>query len=104
MPLPIPVVFVFSGDPVSAGLAESLARPRQNLTGLTFMAAEMNEKRLEILRDIVPGLSHVGLLANPEHPGEQLERDYAQSIAQKLNLAVSYFPTRSADELVAAFS
>lgn len=104
MRLPVPVVFVFSGDPVSAGLAESLARPRQNLTGLTFMAAEMNEKRLEILRDVIPTLHHVGLLANPEHPGEQLERDYSQQMARKLGLEVSYFPTRSADELVAAFS
>lgn len=104
MRLPVPVVFVFSGDPVSAGLAESLARPHQNLTGLTFMAAEMNEKRLEIVREIVPGLRHVGLLANPEHPGEELEREYSQRVARKLGLEVSYYPTRTADELVAAFS
>jgi putative ABC transport system substrate-binding protein len=44
--LPIPVVYVFSGDPVSAGFADSLARPRGNMTGLTFMAAEFNGKRL----------------------------------------------------------
>src|SRR5436190_13304237 len=52
--LAVPIVYVFSGDPVSAGLAESLSRPRGNMTGLTLMAAELNSKRLEILRDIVP--------------------------------------------------
>jgi putative ABC transport system substrate-binding protein len=51
--LPVPVVYVFSGDPVSAGLADSLARPRKNMTGLTFMAAELNGKRLELLREII---------------------------------------------------
>jgi putative tryptophan/tyrosine transport system substrate-binding protein len=49
--LPVPVVYVFSGDPVSAGFADSLAHPRGNMTGLTFMAAELNGKRLELLRD-----------------------------------------------------
>jgi len=44
--LPVPIVYVFSGDPVSAGFADSLARPRGNMTGLTFMAAEFNGKRL----------------------------------------------------------
>lgn len=90
MGLPIPVVFVFSGDPVSAWLAESLARPRQDMTGLTFMAAQMNEKRLEILRDVIPGLRNVALLANPEHPGEQLERIYSEQAGSKLGLEVSY--------------
>src|SRR6202011_4068167 len=54
--LPIPSVYVFSGDPVVAGIAESLARPGGNMTGLTFMAPELNAKRLELLRDIVPSL------------------------------------------------
>lgn len=52
--LPVPAAYVFSGDPVIAGLADSLARPRGNMSGLTFMAAELNAKRLEMLRDIIP--------------------------------------------------
>ena len=76
--LNIPVIFVFSADPVSAGFAESLSRPTGNMTGMTHMAAEMNGKRLEILREILPDLQHVALIANPEHPGEQLERRYAR--------------------------
>src|SRR5688572_21401123 len=76
--LPVPLVYVTSGDPISAGFADSLARPRGNMTGLTFMAAELNGKRLELLRDIVPGLRRVAIVANPAHPGEHLERYYTQ--------------------------
>lgn len=67
--LPIPVVYIFSADPISAGLADSLARPRGNMTGLTFMAAELNGKRLEILQDIIPDLRRVAIVANSEHRG-----------------------------------
>jgi putative ABC transport system substrate-binding protein len=72
--LRIPVVYIFSADPVSAGLADSLARPRGNMTGLTFMAAELNGKRLEMLRDINPDLRRVAIVANSEHRGVHLER------------------------------
>jgi putative ABC transport system substrate-binding protein len=68
------VVYVFSGDPVSPGFAESLAKPRGNMTGLTFMAAEFNSKRLELLREFIPGLRRVAVIANPAHPGEEIER------------------------------
>jgi putative ABC transport system substrate-binding protein len=101
--LNIPVIFVFSADPVSAGFAESLSRPTGNMTGMTHMAAEMNGKRLEILREILPDLQHVALIANPEHPGEQLERRYCEEVAGRLGLSLSYFPTRTAPDLTAAF-
>ena len=70
-----------SGDPVIAGFADSLSRPRGNMTGMTFMSAEMNVKRLELLREIVPGLRRVAVIANPDHPGEHLERTYLQEPA-----------------------
>jgi putative tryptophan/tyrosine transport system substrate-binding protein len=101
---PVPVVYVFSGDPVSAGFADSLARPRGNMTGLTFMAAELNGKRLELLRDMIPQLRRVAIIANPEHPGAHLERAYSEEAAQRLSLTVDYFPTRTHDELIAAFA
>src|SRR2546421_2223965 len=91
--LPIPLVYVFSGDPVVAGFAESLARPRGNMTGLTFMAAELNGKRLEILRDTIPGLQRVAIIANPEHPGSQIERTYSEETARKLGLETEFFGT-----------
>jgi putative tryptophan/tyrosine transport system substrate-binding protein len=102
--LPVPIVYVFSGDPVSAGFADSLARPRGNMTGLTFMAAEFNGKRLEILRDLVPDLRRVAIVANSEHPGSQIELSYSEDVARKLGLAIQYWPTRSRDELEKAFT
>ena len=63
--LTVPIVYVFSGDPVSAGFADSLARPRGNMTGVTFMAAEFNGKRLELLREIIPELRRVALVGQP---------------------------------------
>jgi ABC-type uncharacterized transport system substrate-binding protein len=101
--LPVPVVYVFSGDPVSAGFAESLAQPRGNMTGLTFMAADLNGKRLEFLREIVPDLRRVAIIANSEHPGEHLERAYSEETAKRLGIALAYFPTRTRDELTQAF-
>jgi putative tryptophan/tyrosine transport system substrate-binding protein len=102
--LKTPVVYVFSGDPVSAGFAESLAKPRGNMTGLTFMATEFNGKRLELLREFMPGLRRVTILANPEHPGEQIERRDAEEAGQRLGLAIDYFATRNRDELENAFA
>jgi len=102
--LQTPVVYVFSGDPVSAGLADSLARPRGNMTGLTLMAAELNGKRLELLRDIVPDLRRVAIIANSEHPGANLERAYSENVARTLGLTIQYFPTRNHDELIGAYA
>jgi ABC-type uncharacterized transport system substrate-binding protein len=102
--LTVPVVYVFSGDPVTAGLAESLARPRGNMTGMSFMAAELNGKRLEMLRDIVPALRRVAIVANPQHPGEHLERAYSEETGRRLGLSLAYFPTRTQDELGTAFT
>jgi putative tryptophan/tyrosine transport system substrate-binding protein len=102
--LPLPSVYVFSGDPVVAGIAESLARPGGNMTGLTFMAPELNAKRLELLRDIVPGLRRVAIIANPEHPGSEIERTYSEGTAQKLGLETEFFSTATEDQLTAAFA
>ncbi|WP_082847787.1 ABC transporter substrate-binding protein [Bradyrhizobium sp. DOA9] len=102
--LSTPTVYVFSGDPVVAGFADSLARPPANMTGLTFMAAELNAKRLEILRDTVPGLQRVAIVGNPEHPGSQIERAYSEDTARKLGLKTEFFATASQDQLAAAFA
>jgi putative ABC transport system substrate-binding protein len=102
--LPVPLVYVFSGDPVSAGFADSLARPRGNMTGLTFMAAEFNGKRLELLRDTIPDLRRVAIVANPAHAGEHLERNYTQEYGRQLGLTTDYFATRTREELDSAFA
>ncbi|HEY4957810.1 MAG TPA: ABC transporter substrate-binding protein [Caldimonas sp.] len=102
--LPIPVVYAYSGDPVTAGLAESLARPNANMTGLTYLALELNGKRLELLREIVPGVRRVALLANPEYPGQAGERANSEAAAGRIGLDARHLPARTSDELADAFA
>ena len=102
--LPVPIVYTMSADPVSAGFATSLARPRGNMTGLTLMAIEFNGKRLELLQEILPGLRRVAVIGNPEHPGAHLERAFSEETGTRLGLGIEYMPTRSLDELTAALS
>ena len=102
--LPVPIVYVTSGDPIIAGFAETLAKPLGNMTGLTFMVADFSGKRLEILREIIPALRRVAVVGNPEHPGEHLERKYSADAGERLGLTLDYFPTRTQDELSAALA
>jgi len=100
--LTVPVVYAISADPVSAGFADSLARSRGNLTGLTFMAIELNGKRLELLREIIPALRRVAIVGNPEHPGAHLERAFSEETGRRLGLTIEYLPTRTDGELTGA--
>lgn len=99
----IPIVFGFSGDPVEAKLVASLARPGGNLTGVTFLALELVGKRLELLKEALPGLTRVAILANPQHQGEQAELKASQAAASRLGLTVQYLPVRTASDFDAAF-
>ena len=88
----VPVVYVFSADPVLGGIADSLARPGRNMTGITLMSAELNGKRLELLREIMPQISRVAILASPHHAGEELERSNSVEMAQRLGITDTVFP------------
>lgn len=101
---PVPVAYVFSADPVLAGLADSIARPSRNMTGITLMSAELNGKRLELLREILPQIDRVAILASPTHAGEELERTNSQEMAQKLGIRIQFFPTPAAAELRGAYA
>jgi putative ABC transport system substrate-binding protein len=74
------------------------------MTGLTFMAVEMNGKRLELLREIIPELHRIAIIGNPEHPGAHLERGFSEAAGWRLGLRIDYFPTRNRDELTAALT
>jgi putative ABC transport system substrate-binding protein len=99
-----PVVFGYSGDPVEAGFADSFARPGRNFTGMSFLSLELVGKRLEILKEILPQLGHVAVLANPLHPGEKGELRASQAAAAKLGLKLSYFPVKDSAGLDEAFA
>ena len=87
---PVPTVFMFSGDAVEAGFVESLPRPGGNVTGMSYMVLDLAAKRLDILKEAVPGLSRIGVLSNPMHPGERGELRVTLQAADRLGLAVDY--------------
>ncbi|MGO4737367.1 ABC transporter substrate-binding protein [Bosea sp. 2KB_26] len=95
----IPVVYGFSGDPVAAELTDSLARPSRNLTGVSFMAIELNEKRLDLLRMAAPQARRVVLMGDPVHPGADLEIAASQAMARRLGMELRWVPTRNVQEV-----
>jgi putative tryptophan/tyrosine transport system substrate-binding protein len=95
----MPVVFGFSGDPVEAGLVSSLSRPGRNFTGVTFLSFDLAGKRLELLKEVIPKLKQVAILANPQHAGEQSELRASQAAAKSLGLAVDYHQVRNEGEI-----
>jgi putative tryptophan/tyrosine transport system substrate-binding protein len=82
----IPIVMAIIGDPVAAGLVPNLARPAGNLTGFSIVAPELGGKRLEMLKEMVPGLSAVAVLLNNRNPQSQIEFKEMASAAQALGL------------------
>jgi ABC-type uncharacterized transport system substrate-binding protein len=99
----IPIVFNYSGDPIEAGVIDSLARPGSNMTGITQLAFELVGKRLELLKEAVPGVFRVGVLASPLHAGEQRELRETQSTARGLGTALQYNQVKNTSEVGAAF-
>jgi putative ABC transport system substrate-binding protein len=94
----MPVVFGFSGDPVEAGIVSSLPRPGRNFTGITFLSFDLVGKRMEMLKEAMPGLKRVAIIANPQHAGEQGELRASQTAAKKLGLAIDYHQVRNEAE------
>ena len=100
----IPIVFGVSGDAVREGLVASLARPGGNATGLSLLAPDITSKRLDILREVVPGLRRLGLIANVGHLGAAAEMGAAQAAAAKLGFEVVTHEIRRAEEIVTGFA
>ena len=99
----IPVVFAFSGDPVAAGFVDTLSHGKVNLTGLSYMAVELNGKRLDLMKTLLPTVSRVTLLTNPIHPGEHLEVAESQRVAGALGISLQYLQVRTHAEFDSAF-
>jgi putative ABC transport system substrate-binding protein len=97
-----PVLFAISSDPVVLGIAESLARPGRNFTGITFMSLDVAQKRVEILKELMPHLQTLAVLSNTTHPGERLEYDATKRAAEALSLRLVYAPFASGVDIDAA--
>lgn len=95
----MPVVFGFSGDPVVGKLVASLARPGGNYTGVSLMSLELVGKRMEVLKELLPQMRRVAVIANPGHPGEESERHTSEAAARQLGLEIDYHPVRNKDDV-----
>jgi putative tryptophan/tyrosine transport system substrate-binding protein len=98
----IPIVFPIASDPVGDGLVASLARPGGNLTGLSNQQPDLAGKRLEILREMIPGLSRVAVLANGHNLIATLNVGEVQAAAPKLGLEVNTLDVKRADDIAPA--
>ena len=100
----IPIVMGNSTDPVGTGFVASLARPGGNITGLSRMSPELSGKRLELLKEVVPGLSRVAFLWNPDVRGAVLDYKEAESAAGSLRLQLQSVEVVRAEDFDRAFS
>jgi putative ABC transport system substrate-binding protein len=94
-----PVLFAISGDPVALGIAQSLARPGRNFTGSTFLSLDVAQKRVELLRELLPDLQTLAVLSNTNHPGEPSEYEATKAVASILSIELAYAPFSSGPEL-----
>jgi putative ABC transport system substrate-binding protein len=93
----VPVVFALSGDPVDAGIVASFGRPGGNATGVSMLQLDIASKRVELLKEIAPTVSRVGILASPDHPGFASELKVTREAAKALGLETEVFePTNDA--------
>jgi len=100
----VPIVVVGAGDPVATGLVDGLARPGGNITGVTELSTELSAKRLEILRDALPGLTRVAMLWNAADLGMTLRYRSAEDAARVLGIKVQTLGVREPDDFEHAFA
>ena len=100
----VPLVMVAVGDPVGTGLVPSLARPGGNLTGLSSIAPDLEGKRLQLLREIVPALSHVAMFVNSLNPFHVSSMKQARAAAQAMGIKLQLHDIRKSEDLDDAFA
>jgi putative ABC transport system substrate-binding protein len=100
----IPIVMAISTDPVGTGLVASLARPGGNVTGLTSISPELGGKRLELLKEVVPGMSRVAVLWNANNRGKAAELRELEAAARRLAITVRSIEVRGPGDFERAFA
>jgi putative tryptophan/tyrosine transport system substrate-binding protein len=99
----IPIVMAAASDPVATGFVASLARPGGNITGLTGLSPELNAKRLELLKEVVPGLTRVAIMWDPTIRGALLEYKTTEEAARSLRVQLQSVEVSVADDIDLAF-
>ena len=100
----IPIVMAIHFDPVGSGLAASLAKPGKNVTGLSSLTRELVGKRLQLLKEAIPGISRVAVLSNPTVTTQALELKEAGVAAQALKVRLQFLEARAPSDFAGAFS
>lgn len=100
----IPIVMIGAGDPVASGLVASLARPGGNVTGTSMTAPELGGKRLQLLKEAVPALSHVAILSNPLNPDSTFVVRGTETAARTLGIQVRSLEVRRPEDFDIAFA
>jgi putative ABC transport system substrate-binding protein len=100
----VPLVMVAVGDPVGTGLVPSLARPGGNITGLSSIAPDLEGKRLDLLREIVPTLSHVAIFSNSLNPFHVASMQQARAAAQAMGIKLQQHDIRKSEDLDGGFA
>jgi len=95
----IPIVLAAVGDPVAAGIVDSLARPGGNVTGLTFFFVEICAKRVELIKEAIPALSRIAVLINPANPSRLLALSAMQGMASALGVELVPAEARGLDDI-----
>jgi putative ABC transport system substrate-binding protein len=100
----IPIVFVTGADPIELGLVSSLSRPDANVTGVNFLVKTLAAKRLELLRELVPGATLIGFLFNPTNPASEPEIKDVQDASRALGLQLELLHASSERDIETAFA
>ncbi|HYU12009.1 MAG TPA: ABC transporter substrate-binding protein [Stellaceae bacterium] len=100
----IPIVFISGSDPIETGLVMSLSRPTGNVTGVSLFSVPLIEKRLEVLREIIPTAVVVAVLVNPSNPNTEANVRVISAAAQTMRLRIEFINALSERDLEAAFS
>jgi putative ABC transport system substrate-binding protein len=100
----IPIVFSIGGDPIEAGLVTSMSRPTGNLTGATIFLGELLPKRLELLRELVPSATLIGVLLNPNNPNSDARSRDVQEAARTIGQRILLVQAGNERDFVSAFS
>ena len=100
----VPIVMAFSGDPVGNGVVSSLARPGGNITGFSYMSTDLAAKRLELLNQIFPRSTRIGILYSQDEPATVQEMRETEAAARVLGVTLQPMVARHPDELERTFA